>query len=123
MARKSTTFQIEGYEKSFTVNELTVKQIIELLRQDFGDTSLDGLKKQFETFLPVASNVTLSDLYEMSPSDIKVIWDKFKEINNTFFDLSQQAGLGDLLGKMKEAITADFGKLLVSSLKLDTEES
>lgn len=123
MARKTKTFQIEGYEKSFTVKELTVKQIIDLMQKDVQDTSLAGLKDQFLNFLPVASNIKLDELIEMPPSDIKLIWDKFREINSTFFAVSQQVGLGNLLEDLKRAIIEDFGKLLVASSKLVIPES
>ena len=120
MPRKSTTFQIEGYDKQFVVNELTIRQVIDLAKRDFQDTSIVGLKSQFESFLPLASNVTLNELYEMTPSEIKLIWGKFKEVNSAFFEIAQQIGVEDLLGELKKAITADFGRLLVSSLSQDT---
>jgi len=123
MARKTKTFEIEGYEKSFTVYELTVKQIMDLMQQDIQDTTLTGLTAQFESFLPLASDIKLPQLYDMTPSDIKIIWERFKEVNDTFFVVSQQAGLGDLLGALKKAIVEDFGKLLVSSSKQDMSES
>lgn len=123
MARKTTTFQIDGYERNFIVNELTVKQIIDLVQKDVEDTSLTGLKDQFLSFLPVASNIKLADLYDMTPGDIKIVWEKFKEINSTFFEVSQQLGLGSLLEDLKKAIIGDFGKLLADSSKLDTSES
>ena len=115
MARKTKTFQIEGYEKPFTVYELTVKQIIDLMQQDTTDVSLLGLKGQFEQFLPLASNLTLEELYRMAPSEIKVIWENFKEINAVFFELSQQVGMTNLLDEFKKAIIEDFGKLLAIS--------
>lgn len=117
MARKTTTFQIDGYDQQFTVYELTVKQVMGIMQDDAADTSLLGLLDQLKKFLPIASTVTVEQLYEMPPSDIEVIWEKFKEVNKTFFDLSQQAGLGELLGEMKRAIIEDFGKLLVTSSK------
>ena len=123
MARKTTTFQIEGYDKQFEVRELTVKQIMELMQKDAEDTSLLGLIGQIKDFLPIATNITMDEIYVMPPSDIQVIWDKFKEVNKTFFGVSQQAGLGDLLGEMKRAIITDFGKLLVSSSKQGIMES
>ena len=44
MARKTETFEIEGYDKKFTVNELTVKQIISLIQNDVQEvgSNLDG---------------------------------------------------------------------------------
>lgn len=123
MARKTKTFQLEGFEKQITVYELTVKQIIEFMQKDIKDTSLFGFKNQIEDLIPLASNLTMEEVYGMAPSEIKTIWNNFREINNTFFEMSQQLGLTSLLGDLKQAIIEDFGKVLVDSSKLDIPES
>ena len=125
MARKTTTFNIDGYEKSFTVNELTVKEIIGLMQEDESeDVSLEGFRdKLSKSVLPKCTNVTMDELIEMVPSDIKIIWDKFNEVNSVFFDVAHKMGLQSMLDELKAAIIADFSRLLVSSLKLDIPTS
>jgi len=123
MARKTTTFKIEGYDKPFVVYELTLKQVMSFMQKDIQDTTIVGLFDQLKEFLPLASSLDIESLYDMPPSDIKVVWEKFKEVNTTFFEASQQAGLGELLGEVKKAAIADFGKLLVASSRQGMSES
>ncbi len=121
--RKTETFKIEGYEKSFTVKELTVKEIISLTSSDLlgGDASIASLKENFETrLLPICSNIEMSDLAEMAPSEIVHIWDKFKSVNSDFFEIARKAGLDSILTKLKEALIADFSSYVADSSKQDT---
>lgn len=110
--RKTETFKIEGYEKQFTVNELTVKEIISLTNSDLlggGDKSISSLKENFETrLLPICSNIEMSDLENMAPSEIMAIWEKFKQVNSDFFAVARKAGADKILTKLKEALIADF---------------
>lgn len=120
--RKTKTFEIEGVDKSpILVNELTVRQIIDLMSTEDGDlggTDLDSLRKHFEQkLLPIATNLTMEELIKMAPSDIEVVWNNFKEVNSSFFGLARAAGLENVLNGLKQAIIADFGNLLVSSSK------
>lgn len=122
MARKTTTFQIEGRESSFEIKELTVKEIIDLMQSDL-DTSLDSFKQLFGKFLPLCSNIKPEEFYSMTPSELENLWDKFKEINSVFFKVSQQMGMDQMLGDLKEAVIKDFSNLFVDSLKKGIPES
>lgn len=123
--RKAKTFKIEGYDDSFEVKELTVKEIISLIQEDvLGDASVEALKTLFsDRLLPLCTNVTLKDLMEMAPSEIVTIWDHFCEVNSAFFDVARKTGLQSAAEDFKKAITADFTKLLVNSSKQDTPTS
>lgn len=123
MARKMKTFQIEGREGDVEVKELTVSEILKLMQHEGDDTSLKGFVDMVGEFLPLATNLKMEQLKDMAPSDIKVVWEKFREVNDTFFEVSQRVGMGDLLGQLKKAIIKDFGKLLVSSSKVGMLES
>ncbi|RLC88913.1 MAG: hypothetical protein DRJ03_01340 [Chloroflexi bacterium] len=126
MARKTETFKIEGYDKSFTVTELTVKQIIGLVQDDVqtaGD-DFDALRSIFaDKVLPLASNVTMEDLVEMAPSDIKEFWDHFYKVNSVFFEMARKSGLKAVLETLQTAILSDFGKWLAGSLRPDIKTS
>jgi predicted nucleic acid-binding OB-fold protein len=127
--RKTNTFEIEGYEKSFTVNELTIKEIISLMQEDTlggkGDNlDLAKLKENFETrLLPLCSNIKMSDLEDMAPSELKLVWEKFKEVNSDFFVIARKAGADKILARLKEALIADFSSYVVDSSNQDTPES
>jgi predicted nucleic acid-binding OB-fold protein len=127
--RKTNTFEIEGYEKSFTVNELTIKEIISLIQEETlggekDSLDLAKLKENFETrLLPLCSNIKMSDLEDMAPSELKLIWEKFKEVNSDFFVIARKAGADKILARLKEALIADFSSYVVDSSSQDTSES
>lgn len=120
--RKTITFKIEGYDKSFIVKELSVKEIIGLM-QDEGiqGTDLESLKSIFtEKLLPLCTNVGIEELLEMVPSELMEIWNHFKEMNKDFFDMAQKLGLAEVVADLKKAAISDFSKLLAASSKQDT---
>ena len=123
--RITKTFKIEGYDKSFTVNELKMKEILSLMSEDIlNDLTMETMKERFsDIILPMCSNIEFSDIEDMAPSEFMEIWEKFKEANNSFFELAQKMGLGELMEKMKLAIFADFGNLVAPSSKQVTQES
>jgi predicted RNase H-like nuclease (RuvC/YqgF family) len=120
--RLKNTFKIEGYEKEFEVKELTVKEIIDLSKDKAIDNlSIDALKELFQTrLLPLCSNLELDELIEMTPSEIKIIWDNFEKVNEAFFHLARKAGIGETLGELKAAIIADFSNFAVPLSKQAT---
>ena len=123
--RITKTFEIEGYDKVFTVNELKIKQIISLMSGDMlDDTSIESMQQKFsEVFLPMCSNIEMAELEDMAPSEVKIIWGKFKEANESFLEVAQKLGLEEILQKLKEAIFEDFSNSVVDLSKLDTQES
>lgn len=123
MARKTTTFPIDGREGQIELRELSVKEIINIMQDESGN-SMSDFKVLISKFLPKCSNLQkIEDLYDFTPSEIETIWEKFKEVNSVFLKVSQQMGLHKLLGdfreKLIEAVTEDFSELLVDSLKKD----
>jgi hypothetical protein len=65
------------------------------------------------------TSLTMAQAETMSPSELKSIFDAFKEVNATFFEVAQEAGLLNLLSQLKMAVVEDFSSLFVNSLKLD----
>lgn len=127
--RKTETLSIEGRDEPVVVYELTIKQIIKLIQGDLlADLSLDSFKAQLsDNVLPKCTNLKLDEMMEMAPSELNLIWEKFKEVNSTFFDLARKAGLQEVLestiNNLKEAMLGDFSKLLVDSSKQDISTS
>ena len=120
--RKTITFKIEGYDKSFEVKELSVKEIIGLM-QDEGiqGQDLNSLKAIFtERLLPLCVNVDINELVEMVPSEIMIMWNHFKAMNSDFFDMAQKLGLAEVIADLKKAAIDDFLKLLAALSKQDT---
>ena len=127
--RKTKTLEISGIEKPITVYELTVKQIIDLVQGDWlKELGTEVFRSQFDTnILPMCSTIKSEQLLNMAPSEAKEIWDAFKEVNSTFFDLARQAGFQEILesamGNIKRAMLSDFSKLPVVSLNQDMSTS
>lgn len=117
--RITKTFEIEGYDESFTVNELRIKEILSLMSSEsLEDISLEGMKSKFsDVFLPMCTNIKMEQIEEMTPSEVLVIWEKFREVNKSFFDMAQKMGLNSVIEKLKSAVIEDFGKLAVISSK------
>jgi len=134
MARKTKTLQID--DREVEVRELTVRQIIDLVESDklfsTGEDSKEGLLGSLSDtldahLLKLCTNIKTEDFLEMAPSDIKEIWNAFREVNATFFDVARQAGLLEAIENIKEEIVKtikeDFLKLPAGLLKQDTSES
>jgi len=126
--RKTMTFKIEGYEKQFTVKELSVKQIISLMQDDvlLSNQNLDDFRKELDVrVLPMGVNATTEELLEMTPSELMIIFEKFKEANDAFFVTARTSGvmngLEDILDQVKKAIIEDFSKWFALSSKQDIE--
>lgn len=110
---------------SVTVHELTVGQILDMLNEDASDSKkVSGdIFKILEHNLIKCTSLSVEQAKEMAPSELKKVYNAFKEVNETFFEVAREAGLLGLLNELKKAIVEDFSKRLVGSLKLVTEAS
>lgn len=99
--RKQKTIKID--EQEITVKELRVKDIRNIIEQ--GD-KIEGLD-QIEKILPLATDLTLSQIEDMAPSELQTIWDAFRGVNAAFFDLVAKTGLVEALKSsiLKDLIT------------------
>ena len=119
MSRKIKTFTIEGYDKNFIVNELSVKQILDLFDQEKTVSFFSLLDEQF---LPSAGNITLEEIKNMTPSEIELIWASFKEVNKSFFALARVKGVDKIMEKIRESFIADSLLLFASLSKQGIQE-
>ena len=119
--RKSKVVKIDKQE--ITVRELTVRDFIELIDSVGESTTKENLGKQIATFLPKASDLTMEKAKDMAPSELKEIYEAFKEVNEVFFETAQQLGLGVLLTNVKETIMKDILELFANLFKQVMEES
>jgi hypothetical protein len=108
--RKSKAFTIEGVEKTFEVRELTTRQIIEFISDDsLTNLGLANMKVILnEKLLPLCTNATWNDLIDLAPSEIEQIWNKFQEVNSTFFVVARAAGLTTVMEEFKRSVMKDF---------------
>jgi len=116
--RKLETIKLD--DREITIKELTVKQIIEIGEkmanpgEDKKESSdIDILKDAFKEHLALGvEGVSFDELIELAPSEIKVLYEKFKEVNKVFFEIAQQVGILNLLQKVKMELQASFLKSL-----------
>lgn len=105
--RKTKTIKID--DREITIKELRVKDIRQLMDQagggDFGLSRIGDL-------LPMVTDLEPEALDDMAPSEIKTLWDAFREVNAVFFDLAARAGVGKVLAaEIQKSLTEAFAGL------------
>lgn len=122
--------EVEIDNKKIKVFELTVKDILEILGESGEKEGTQGsadqiedLKSLVEKHLTKATDAKLEDFREMAPSDIKTVFDAFKEVNSVFFEMAQRAGLGAILEEVKSALLKDFSGIAAGLFKQATQKS
>lgn len=104
--RKSKTVKID--DKEITVKELRVKDIRTLL-EIAEKAEEDDFLKEVETLLPLVIDIKLNDIEEMAPSEIKILWEAFQEVNADFLSVIGRLGI-------KETFTSFVRKHLTDAL-------
>jgi len=137
------TKDVEIDKRVYTVRELTVKEIIGVFERhdeskkkedttDSTDTtgSIGFLKSELQEMLNLAlekgkegEEYTMDDFIDMAPSDLKLIYDTFKEVNKVFFDIARQLGAGGIVEDMIAQIRMSFSGVLAASLSRGMLES
>ncbi len=139
------TKDVEIDKRVYTVRELTVKEIIGIFERhdekilkekeestDDTDTtgSIGFLRSELQDMLNLGLEkgkegevYTMDDFIDMAPSDLKLLYDTFKEVNQVFFDIARQLGAGKIVEDMITQIRISFSGALVSSLSRGMLES
>jgi hypothetical protein len=123
--REQRTFSIKGHgDKQFTVKELSVGEIIDLLNPErYASTEWKDWFTFFtENVLPKATSIDSKYVKKMTPSELKIVWEKFKEANTAFFDFSEVLGTTEMLGQLKPALCGAFGSYVADSLSRGMSE-
>jgi hypothetical protein len=123
---------VEIDDQKYVVRELTIRQIIDLFNDlkepdesspntQLGD--LGFLKNEADKLLNLAfegEKYSFDDFIEFAPSEVKELYDAFKEVNSVFFHIAREVGLEQLLTELKTVIKRDFSELLAGLSKQDT---
>lgn len=126
--RQRASIKIDSTE--YVIKELTMKEIISLLSEkqtpeeasvgpvNF-EKSLFGLGPFLDRLIELAfeNNVTRERLMEHTPSELKQVYDTFKEVNAPFFEAAQFLNLGETLHKITVQLLANFSHSVVDSSK------
>lgn len=124
MSQKTKTITIG--DKSFTLKELPVKIIWDLMNDESKEkkkkavSMLDQGQDLLALACPELSKDTLIGLY---PSEIEELWEGFKEVNSAFLGVARTIGLEEaLIGVVREVVKSSM-KLSALSLLPGTERT
>lgn len=122
--RKKKEFDFNN--QIFFIEELRVEDILNLLNLE-GGFFLNDFKKLFHDFLPKFTNLTLSDILPLAPSELSELYKIFKEVNSDFFNAFKSLGIGDylngILQELKKTALQDLSAMYADSSKKDTQGS
>ena len=105
--RKMKTVKID--DREITVKELRVKDIRRIMEQaeaeNFSMAAVGDL-------LPLAVDLDPAAVEDLAPSEIKILWEAFREVNGAFFDLAARVGVGKALAaEIEKSLTEAFAGL------------
>lgn len=108
--QKTKTIQIGS--RSFTLKELPVRVIWELINNDQStakDSMLDRCRNLLQLACPELNQEVLLELY---PSEIEELWQGFEEVNAAFLGVVRRIGLIDIvIDGIKPIMAAEFNTL------------
>lgn len=122
-------------KKEYTVKELTVREIIDLISNyesnddkpnpsAAGAKALLGITPFVEKIIALSiEGAELKDLFELAPSELAMIYEEFKEINSYFFEAAQRLELGKQVEMIVKEILKDFSQYALSLSKQVMQES
>jgi methyltransferase-like protein len=109
--RKSAQIKVD--EKTYTIRELTIRQIIDMKNQY---ENIGGFQEMVQLFITKCSDITPDSLLDFSFSDMEEIVKAVKEVNGSFFKIPGHLGLQEisdnLLKRIKESLVQDWGKAM-----------
>jgi len=108
--KKTATITIN--EKVITINELTVRQILEI-KKSFSGNTLEAMQQ----ILPLITDATPEFLLDLAPSELSELYEKAKEVNAAFLAvLPLDKLLAGYQGILVENIQNNLMKLSATSL-------
>lgn len=106
------TAEIEIGDLIVTVNELTVREIktfwqeLMTIQPSMGLTMTSELASLWDVAI---QGLSIEDIEDMTPTQLKGIYDKFLEVNDTFFDLARKfEGDNPVLAELRQSVLADL---------------
>jgi len=112
--------ELEIGDFKIVVKELTVAEILDLIGgKELPEISdLMSFIAYMEDLLPLfLDGISIEEMRTLPPSQVKKIYESFREVNQVFFDLAQAAGLGKLMDSIKDAVVKDFLQIAADSLQ------
>ena len=112
--RKSKIIKIDDQE--IAIKELRVRDVYYLLGLDEKEPLFDRL----DNILSRCSDLNRDKIFDMTPSELEIVWEGFREVNASFLDVAANLGFkADLLQDLTKSILLEQ---LTGSSPLDTAE-
>jgi hypothetical protein len=111
--------------KDITVNELRVSQIIKITKRfpEFEGKELSDVLAILEEMLPLCiPDLTSNDLLDMTPTELKMLYESFKKANEVFFGMLDKAGILTVLAELKNSALESLNESFVELSRQDTPE-
>lgn len=117
-------------DKEYHISELTIEQIIKIAERGDGEAGLSslikgkeipvaaifsGLNEEVKSIVEMCCEFTFEDLKKLAPSEIKLLFQAFREVNEDFLSVLREAGILAALERIKDQMVRDFSSLLVGS--------
>lgn len=120
--RKTKRLKIN--DKEITVKELMIREIIEMADNDQIKSGVNvGLLDIVKSILPNAvDGLTAEDMLDMYPSEIKTVYDAFKEVNEVFFGILASQTLEPVINAFKAELIRAMARDLRTSFAGSSSE-
>jgi hypothetical protein len=123
--RKQTVIKIDA--KEITIREITVKEI-RAFWQEFeshNSVNLEDVYGILKRFIPTCMfGIGADDIEDMAPSEIKMLYDAFTEVNDVFFNVARQIqGENPILVGLRQALIPLLMMRFAGLFQPVTEES
>lgn len=129
--KRSNIVEIQGH--TFTVRELTIREIINYFdratqaltpEEEKEVGGLDVFKGYLDDLVELAieEEIDIDIFLDFKPSELKELYDTFKEVNKVFFEIARQLGASKMVDLLKEEFQQIYSVQLASSLKRDTQK-
>ena len=123
--------EIKINDKAIAIFELTVKDIKKLWKDLTGDSPETADIPMFSNEVILRNHwdkcirgITLAETDELAPSELKLIYDAFSEVNAIFFDLALRVeGENPFLKGLRQVVLNDLMLRFAASLPVDTKTS
>ena len=105
-------------DKSFTLKELPVKVIWNLLNQTDEKKTSSIIDDSQELLKLACPELTKEAMLELYPSEIEELWHGFEEVNSAFLAIARKIGLGEaIIGTVRGAVISSMKLFAFSSLQ------
>jgi|GEM_PF-1337651 len=109
--RRTKIVKIDNRE--ITVKELRAKDIRKLLEEMERLEKTGDPMEKLDELLPLATDLKVRDLEELAPSELKVLWEAFREVNADFLALTGRLGIGKaLVNSLQKSLKDSLADLL-----------